>query len=130
MNLAAKVISILFHPLFLPLYALPLYFSIESYQNLILNNADINFLSAIYSVMALVGVLFPILSMYVMIRTGLLSDFNAYNRVERKPVFFIVLMRIWVAFLMKIRGKHAWLVQTTTNLKMLWNTGHGDKIKD
>ena len=83
MNLAAKVISILFHPLFLPLYALPLYFSIENYQNLILNNADINFLSAIYSVMALVGVLFPILSMYVMIRTGLLSDFNAYNRVEK-----------------------------------------------
>jgi hypothetical protein len=100
MNLAAKVISILFHPLFLPLYALPLYFSIENYQNLILNNADINFLSAIYSVMALVGVLFPILSMYVMIRTGLLSDFNAYNRVERKPVFFIVLLYYLMVYFM------------------------------
>ena len=100
MKVVAKGISILFHPLFLPLYALPLYFSIENYQNLILHQANFNFLNTIYSVMALVGVLFPLLSMYVMIRTGLLSDFNAYNKNERKPVFFIVLLYYLMVYFM------------------------------
>ena len=100
MKLVAKGLSILFHPLFLPLYALPIYFSIDNYQNLIIHQADLNVLTAIYSVMALVGVLFPLLSMYVMIRTGLLSDFNAYNRNERKPVFFIVLLYYLMVYFM------------------------------
>ena len=100
MKVVAKGLSILFHPLFLPLYALPLYFSIENYQNLILHQANFNFLNTIYSVMALVGVLFPLLSMYVMIRTGLLSDINAYNKNERKPVFFIVLLYYLMVYFM------------------------------
>ena len=77
MKLAAKIFSIVFHPLFLPLIALPIYFSVGSYQNLILAQADDQFLYAIYSVMVSVGVLFPLLSLYIMTLTGLLTDFNA-----------------------------------------------------
>ena len=35
-----------------------------------------------------------------MIRTGLLSDFNAYNKNERKPVFFIVLLYYLMVYFM------------------------------
>ena len=100
MKLAAKIFSILFHPLFHPLIALPIYFSVGSYQNLILAQADDQFLYAIYSVMVSVGVLFPLLSLYIMTRTGLLSDFNAYHQKERPPIFFIVLIYYLMVYFM------------------------------
>ena len=100
MKKIANAISIVFHPLFIPLFALPLYFSIDSYENLIINQANTDFLNAIYSVMVLVGVLFPLLSLYIMVRTGLVSDFNAFNKKERAPIFILVLIYYLMVYFM------------------------------
>ena len=100
MRKVAQAFSAVFHPLFIPLFALPLYFSIDSYENLIIDQLDVDFLHAIYSVMVLVGVLFPLISLYIMIRTRMVSDFNAFNRSERTPVFILVLSYYLMVYFM------------------------------
>ena len=100
MKKIAHAVSLIFHPLFIPLFALPLYFSLDSYENLIIGQSDTNFLNAIYSVMVLVGVLFPLLSLYIMIRTKMVSDFNAFNKKERPPIFILVLSYYLMVYFM------------------------------
>ena len=100
MKITAKFFSVLFHPVLLPLFALPLYFSIENYQNEIIKQLDIGFVYAIYSIMTIIGVIFPLMSIYIMYRTGIISSINIPDRKERIPVFIIVIIYYVMAYIM------------------------------
>ena len=100
MKIAAKFFSVLFHPILLPFYVLPFYFSIENYQNEIIRQLNSGFIYAIYSIMLIIGVLFPLMSIYIMYRTGIISSINLPDRKERIPVFIIVIIYYVMAYIM------------------------------
>ena len=95
-----RLVSILFHPIFIPLYSIYLYFFIDNYQNKLIKISDSSFLGALYTLMLLIGVLFPLLSVFIMYRTRIISSFTLPKRKERSPIIFIVFVYYVMAYFM------------------------------
>ena len=83
--------SFVFHPVFIPLYSVFFYFKIDNYQNRILSIDD-KFLYVMFSLMIIIGIVFPLISLFIMRKTRIISDFNLFQRKERIPVLIIVFL--------------------------------------
>ena len=91
--------SFVFHPVFIPLYSVFFYFKIDNYQNRILS-IDNKFLYVMFSLILIIGIVFPLISLLIMRKTRIISDFNLSNRNERIPVLVIVFLYYIMVYFM------------------------------
>ncbi len=92
MTLLSKVISVVFQPLFLPIYALLLYATIDHHSTFLIRSeqASLQF-NYILSLQILLAVIIPIGSLYVMYRSNIITSMSLPDRKERIPIFIITL---------------------------------------
>ena len=92
MTLLSKAISIVFQPLFLPIYAFLLYVTIDHHSTFLIRSeqASLHF-NYILSIQILLAVVIPIGSLYVMYRSNIITSMSLPDRKERIPVFIITL---------------------------------------
>jgi len=92
MTIFSKVISVVFQPLFLPIYAFLLYVTIEHHSTVLIRSeqATVQF-NYILSIQMLLAVIIPIGSLYVMYRSNIITSMSIPNRKERIPIFIITL---------------------------------------
>ena len=92
MTLLSKVISVVFQPLFLPIYAFLLYVTIDHHSTFLIRSeqASIQF-NYILSIQILLAVIIPIGSLYVMYRSNIITSMSLPDRKERIPVLIITL---------------------------------------
>jgi len=92
MTLFAKLISVVFQPLFLPIYAFLLYVSIDHYTTLLIRSEEASLhYNYLLSLQVLLAVIIPLGSLYVMYRSKIVSSMHLHERKERIPVFVITL---------------------------------------
>jgi membrane-associated phospholipid phosphatase len=113
MALLSKVISVVFQPLFLPIYAFLLYVTIDHHSTFLIRSeqASLQF-NYILSIQILLAVIIPIGSLYVMYRSNIITSMSIPDRKERIPIFIITLFYYLLTyyFLRKIH---------VTNLELL-----------
>ncbi len=92
MTLLSKVISVVFQPLFLPIYAFLLYVTIDHHSTFLIRSeqASLQF-NYILSIQILLAVIIPIGSLYVMYRSNIITSMSLPDRKERIPVLIITL---------------------------------------
>ena len=92
MTLLSKVISVVFQPLFLPIYAFLLYVTIDHHSTFLIRSeqASVQF-NYILSIQILLSVIIPIGSLYVMYRSKIINSMSIPDRKERIPIFIITL---------------------------------------
>lgn len=92
MTLLSKAISIVFQPLFLPIYAFLLYVTIDHHSTFLIRSdqASLHF-NYILSIQILLAVVIPVGSLYVMYRSRIITSMSLPDRKERIPVFIITL---------------------------------------
>ena len=92
MTLLSKVLSVVFQPLFLPIYAFLLYVIIDHHSTFLIRSeqASLQF-NYILSIQILLAVIIPIGSLYVMYRSNIISSMSIPDRKERIPIFIITL---------------------------------------
>jgi membrane-associated phospholipid phosphatase len=92
MTLLSKVISVVFQPLFLPIYAFLLYVTIDHHSTFLIRSeqASLQF-NYILSIQILLAVIIPIGSLYVMYRSNIITSMSIPDRKERIPVLIITL---------------------------------------
>ena len=92
MTLLSKAISLVFQPLFLPIYAFLLYVTIDHHSTFLIRSeqASLHF-NYILTIQVLLAVIIPIGSLYVMYRSNIITSMQLPNRKERIPVFIITL---------------------------------------
>jgi hypothetical protein len=92
MTLLSKVISVVFQPLFLPIYAFLLYVTIDHHSTFLIRSeqASLQF-NYILSIQILLAVIIPIGSLYVMYRSKIITSMSIPDRKERIPIFIITL---------------------------------------
>ena len=92
MTIFSKVISVVFQPLFLPIYAFLLYVTIEHHSTVLIRSAQATVqFNYILSIQMLLAVIIPIGSLYVMYRSNIITSMSIPNRKERIPIFIITL---------------------------------------
>ena len=91
MQKTAQVISILFHPVFMPVYAFYLYIQIK-HPAVLLFQTEVGQPAFNYVLLVLISliVVIPMMSMMVMYRSGIISSFRIPERKERLPVLFLL----------------------------------------
>ena len=90
MRLISHFLSIVFHPVFIPLYGLLLYTNIKHSSTLnlrLLENSD--FFKLALSPILLFSIVFPLFSIMIMYRSKMISSFSIENRKERIPVLIL-----------------------------------------
>ena len=99
MNLLSKVISVVFQPLFLPIYAFLLYVTIDHHSTFLIRSeqASLQF-NYILSIQILLSVIIPIGSLYVMYRSKIITSMSIPDRKERIPIFIITLFYYLLAY--------------------------------
>ena len=92
MTIFSKVISVVFQPLFLPIYAFLLYVTIDHHSTFLIRSeqASLQF-NYILSIQILLAVIIPIGSLYVMYRSSIITSMSIPDRKERIPIFIITL---------------------------------------
>lgn len=83
---SAKIISVLIHPIFTPLFALYLIFHADSYLNY---NAPWELKKFLYLFTFSLLVLMPVLSLWILVRNGMVSSFMVPGRKERTAPYLI-----------------------------------------
>lgn len=86
MKYFTKGISILFHPIFIPMMAFFLYLQIEHFSVYTLHSLTEEGFWIIFSAVGLFSFLLPLLAVNGMITTGIVSDWELKNHKERVPV--------------------------------------------
>lgn len=81
-----KLISIIFHPIFIPLYAFFCYKSINHFSVLNLQNLTSNQLYVFTGLIVFFTILFPVVSILIMRSSKIISDYQLSIRKERMPV--------------------------------------------
>lgn len=99
MNLLSKVVSVVFQPLFLPIYAFLLYVTIDHHSTFLIRSeqASLHF-NYILSIQILLAVLIPVGSLYVMYRSSIITSMSLPDRKERIPVFIITLFYYFLTY--------------------------------
>jgi len=94
-NLFAKIISYIFHPMFLPLYCLLLLFNLNSYFSFEL------ILKAKLLLIAFVGIttiIFPLIIIFLMKKQGLINSYFMKTKHERIYPYFIITIFYFFTF--------------------------------
>ena len=88
----SKLISFLFHPVFMPIVVV--YLSLNLVPNI--GFAINNYLSFIYFILFLSTILLPLISVFFLLKTGVISSFEMNNHKERSITIFITI--IWMVY--------------------------------
>ncbi len=86
MSALSKFISIVIHPIFIPLYAFFCYMNIGHFSILNLQNLPSNTLYVFIGLIIFFTIVFPITSIIIMRRANIISDYELSIRKERMPV--------------------------------------------
>jgi len=91
MHRVAQFISLVFQPLFIPVYAFYLYVQIK-HPSVILFQTEAGkpAYNYVFLVLITLAVLIPLVSMMVMLRSGIISSLKLPDRKERLPVIFLL----------------------------------------
>lgn len=90
MKFISHLLSIVLHPVFIPLYGLLLYTNIKHGSTLnlrMLNNID--YFKLALSPVLLFSIVFPLFSLMIMYRSKMITSFRVENQKERIPVLFL-----------------------------------------
>lgn len=85
-------ISILSHPIFILIYSFLIYFKMDNFYNQMLFIAAPNVYWLLLSFLLMMGVLFPLLTIYIMHKNNIISSYSIPNQKERIPVLFFVII--------------------------------------
>lgn len=92
---AAKIISYLFHPVFMPVYGLLLLFNFQNiFAQLLLLKAKL----MILSIVTLTTVVFPLLVIYMMKKQGFIKSMTMDDRSERIIPYMIVALFYYMTY--------------------------------
>jgi membrane-associated phospholipid phosphatase len=86
MKYITKGISIIFHPIFIPMMAFFLYLQIEHYTVATMHSLTDQGFWIVFSAIGLFSFLLPLIAMNGMITTGIVQDWEIKNHKERVPV--------------------------------------------
>lgn len=86
MKYFTKGISIVFHPIFIPMMAFFMYLQIDHYTVAIMESLTDEGFWIIFSAIGLFSFLLPLIAMNGMISTGIVEDWELKNHKERVPV--------------------------------------------
>lgn len=91
----AKIISYIFHPIFMPIYGLLLLFNIKSYFSFeLILKARLLLLAFVF----VTTVLFPLLIVALMKRQGFIENYQMKNREERRFPYLITAIFYFIAY--------------------------------
>jgi len=91
MKAISNLISVVFHPIFVPIYGLLLFITIKHNGTLNLRMLEMgDFLKLAVSPILLFSVIFPLFSLSVMYRSDMLTSISLNSQKERIPVLFLV----------------------------------------
>ena len=89
---ASKFISILFHPIFMPIVVVYLSLNLVPSIGFAINN----YLGFVYFILFLSTILLPLTSVFFLLKTGVVSSFEINNHKERSIPIFITI--IWMVY--------------------------------
>ena len=89
---ASKFISILFHPIFMPIVVVYLSLNLVPSISFAINN----YLGFVYFILFLSTILLPLTSVFFLLKTGVISSFEINNHKERSIPIFITI--IWMVY--------------------------------
>ena len=89
---ASKLISILCHPIFMPIVAVYLSLNLVPSIGFAINN----YIGFIYFILFLSTILLPLTSVFFLLKTGVISSFEINNHKERSTPIFITI--IWMVY--------------------------------
>jgi len=98
MTTFSKIISIVIHPIFIPLYAFFCYMNIGHFSILNLQNLSLNQLYVFSGLIVFFTILFPITSILIMRKSNIISDYELSVRKERMPVLISSLIYLGVYY--------------------------------
>lgn len=109
MKVLASIVSTIFQPLFLPIYAFMLYLLIEDESTAFLRDSGAEVLVNRYLILiTLLTAVIPIISMMVMKKSGIITSLQLPIRRERIPVMMLVLMYYLFTFYLFKTGDNMW----------------------
>ena len=91
----AKFLSVIGHPMFMPLYAMFILFQFNPYVNQLIN---VEFQNFIYAVIALFTIVLPILTALVLKQFKLINSLYMKNAEERKLPFALTIIWYYLCF--------------------------------
>ena len=91
----SKLISIILHPIFMPLVALRL--TLDSLHSIALTSQDLNY---IYGIVICFTIILPLLSIFFLIKKGMVDSLEMSNHKERSLPLFITVIWMLLGFYM------------------------------
>jgi hypothetical protein len=91
----SKLISIILHPIFMPLVALHL--TLDSLHSIALTSQDLNY---IYGIVICFTIILPLLSIFFLIKKGMVDSLEMSNHKERSLPLFITVLWMSLGFYM------------------------------
>jgi len=98
MKIICKIISFIFHPVFIVVYSYFIYFYMESIYNQMLFLAAPKIYWPLFFFLFLMAVFFPIITIYIMYKNKLISSISIPIRKERLPVLSLVIIYYSMAY--------------------------------
>ena len=92
MKIVSQLISFIFHPIFIVLYAYFIYFNTDTYTNRILYLFSPGFFKLFLLFLFSMAVFFPLTTIIIMKRTGWISSYDIPERKERLPVLVFTMI--------------------------------------
>lgn len=102
----SKFISVLFHPIFMPLFTVWLMFNSDNLLDAYYSTAEHN---RIYAVFFITTVLMPAISFYILKYNKLVSSFSMPNRQERFLPYFTTLVYYGVLYYLLRTSQFPWI---------------------
>jgi membrane-associated phospholipid phosphatase len=98
MRVMATVISVIFHPIFIPLYAFICFMQIDHFSTLNIRHLQLSQLTTLVGILVTLTILFPIFNMRIMKRAQLIKDYHMADRKDRMPVLVSSLVYLVVFY--------------------------------
>jgi hypothetical protein len=92
MQLLARVLSFIFHPIFIISYSFCFYFNIKCFYNYLIEESAPNSYWIFLTLLFIMGVFFPLVSMLIMYRSKIISSFSIPVRKQRIPILLLVIV--------------------------------------
>tara|TARA_B100001778_G_C18572741_1_gene623421 strand:+ start:1000 stop:1656 length:657 start_codon:yes stop_codon:yes gene_type:complete len=92
MRLLATVLSFIFHPIFIIIYSFCFYFNIECFYNFLIEESAPNSYWVFLTLLLTMGVFFPLLSMLIMYKSKIITNFSIPIRRQRIPILLLVIV--------------------------------------
>jgi membrane-associated phospholipid phosphatase len=98
MRFFALAVSVVFHPIFIPLYSFIAFMQIDHFSTLNLRHLQFTQLSTLFGIIITLTILFPIFNMRIMKRAQIIKDYHISNKKDRMPVLLSSLVYLLVFY--------------------------------